>query len=150
MAVKKKTLAEFRKGLIERHGESIVEDLESILSGETTLLEIGEKYNISKMAASQFFERLFSKQYRAVVRDGETTDALGRRFYYKPKMSKQLLIMVDKRMYDRLKKHAKHLDGASVSSVVREAISDFLDKNMVPLALDDNSDYDTILDDVFN
>lgn len=131
MGRKKMTTSEYRQNLVLNRGKEFMEDFDSIFSGDITLAEISRKYKITKMRATQIFERLYGKKYREAQQDGQIHDARGKAFTFHSRGSKNLLVKVPEETYNALKAYAAR-NGISMSTVVRDSLAGFLEGNELP------------------
>lgn len=122
MAYKKVQKKEYRENLLDKRGHEFVEDMDRIFDGKITLLEIGKKYNLSKMRMSQIFSELYGKSFREVKADGGVVDKSGRFFEYDPNGTQKVTVIMSNELYKKLKTHSDRKQ-VPMSIIARDCIA---------------------------
>jgi len=118
----------YREKLEERHGKDILQDFDSTFTGDITLAVIARKYKISKMRASQIFEKLYGQSFRKAKSSGSAQDPGGVLRVFECGESKQFVATIPEELYNQLKAYSV-TSGLSMSAIARDCIADFFSKD---------------------
>jgi len=128
MGRKRLSDGEYREGLIKRHGDEFIEDFDSIFNGDITLSRIAKKHNISKMRASQIFQRLYGSKFSDVKKTGKVEDPSGVTRIFEPGKNRQFVVTIPEELYNEVKAYSESM-GLSMASITRDCLNDFFQKD---------------------
>jgi hypothetical protein len=120
---RKKLDSETYKMRIERRfGPRILDQFNSVFTGDMSLADIARIHRISKMRVSQMFKRIYGKTYREMRKDGHVMSDDGTVYAYSPGEKKTFMVILPANIHAMLKEYSKEVN-MSMSRIVRDRIT---------------------------